>query len=96
MHTAPQVKLVPLIVVEGGIKRGMHSSGGIPMMEHEEQEERIEKVKEHKSFVKLQDDYRMAKRNELKAKQEGRNKETLQYEREVARLKNEMKEAHNQ
>ena len=92
MLTAPQTKLAPLMM-EGGIRRGTISKA--PMMEHEEQQERIEKGKEQKSFSKLQDDYRMAKRNELKAKNEGRTKEAMVHEREVERLKQEMKDAYN-
>ena len=48
MHTAPQVKLSPLIESVGGIARSTRSSA--PMMEHEQQLERIKagyEKKEH-------------------------------------------------
>ena len=38
-HTAPQVKLSPLIEEEGGIRRGVYVSA--PMMEHEQQMKRL-------------------------------------------------------
>ena len=91
-HTAPQVKLSPHML-EGGIHRGTRSH--VPMMEHEEQLERLAKGAEQKSFSKLQDEYRLAKREEIKARNEGRNKEVVVHERNVERLKKEMKEAYN-